>query len=581
MPVDADSGNLWERRLARERAARKQAEQLLEGKSRELWLANQALQKLAEGLERQVEARTAELKDARDRALAASNAKSAFLANMSHEIRTPISGVIGMAELLLDSGLPDQQRQQVQVILQSAKSLLTIINDVLDLSKLESGATELEIWEFNLLELLDDVVDILAIPASRKRLELVAIPEPGLPSRLRGDAARIRQILLNLVGNAVKFTDHGTVSFRVGARDCGAGELRLHVEVSDTGPGIAAADQARLFQMFTQLEDGRARRHQGTGLGLAICKSLVERMRGDIGVQSEPGIGSRFWFTVVLGEPASPSPQEPATPASQQVMLLTQSSLLTESVRAHLRSVGAHLEAVADVAALQEAMREAQGRGRPHDVVLVDLVGMKEQAGSGVLRDALEKRPQGTTCASLDWIDGNLEERTGLFQPTLARPVTRRKLLSVLHSAAATVAPHSVASHGGPEAPPTHVLLVEDSQALQLVIKAKVEKLGYTVDVVGDGREAIEAVRARAYGVVLMDVNLPTLDGVSATREIRALPDAEKASTPIVALTANAMRGDAEAYVSAGMNGYLSKPIDNQELARALATWSGNPRQSR
>jgi len=410
---------------------------------------------------------------------------------------------------------------------------------------------------------------------------LVAIPEPGLPSRLRGDAVRLRQILLNLVGNAVKFTNHGTVSFRVAVQDCGAGELRLHVEVSDTGPGISVADQGRLFQKFTQLEDGRARRHQGTGLGLAICKSLVERMRGDIGLQSQPGIGSRFWFTVVLGEPGSLAPQEAATPASKRVMLLTQSSLLTESVRAHLRSVGALLEAVADVRALQVAMREAQERGRPYDVVLVDLVGMGEQAGSGVLRDSLEKRPQGTTCASLDWIDGNLEERTGLFQSVLARPVTRRRLLSVLRSVAATPAQRSVASDGGTEAASRHVLLVEDSQALQLVIKAKIEKLGYAVDVVGDGREAIEAVRAGAYGVVLMDVNLPTLDGVSATREIRALPDAEKASTPIIALTANAMRGDAEAYVSAGMNGYLSKPIDNQELERALATWSGNPTQSR
>jgi signal transduction histidine kinase/CheY-like chemotaxis protein len=570
----SDDYKSLERRLERERSARKQAEQLLEAKSLELFTANKELRELADTLEKLVEIRTRELKEARDQALSANKAKSAFLANMSHEIRTPMSGILGMAELMLESQLTAAHRQQARVILDSSKSLLTIINDILDLSKLESHKLQLEQREFDLYELLDGVVDTLTIPACKKHLELGVIPAAPLPRRLFGDSVRLRQVLLNLVGNAVKFTDAGSVTIAVRADADGADNIRLHVAVRDTGRGIKIEDRQRLFTKFSQLDDSRKRRHEGTGLGLAISKNLVELMGGEIGVEGEPGQGSTFWFSVALQSLAAADTAS-AEFQGLRVAGFIPGETLRQVIAGQLRSLGVEAQLFDQADRLAEALQAVSSRSDCYQLLLADHTHLSEIDERSLLnsypaacRDALCK-------VALDWSDSLSHRGESSWDIALTRPVTWRKLTALLQpvvpagGSSADVPPVD----DGQPADAGDLLLVEDDPVLQMVTRARLEKLGYAVEVVSNGREAVAAVEAGDFALVLMDVQMPEMDGITATRLIRRLPDADKAAIPIVALTANAMKGDNQECLAAGMNDCLTKPVESTTLSTALQRW--------
>ena len=561
-----------ERRLERERLARKQAEKLLEDKSLELFEANRDLRELAENLEDLVEKRTSELKQARDAALTANRAKSIFLANMSHDIRTPMSGVIGMSELLLDTSLTAEQRHQAQVILDSSRSLLTLLNDILDLSKLESGKLELDQREFDLHELLDAVMDTLTIPAGSKRLEMGVIPDASMPRWLQGDPVRLRQVLMNLVGNAVKFTDTGEVTVGVRALSNDADGIVIRFDITDTGPGISREDRDRLFKKFSQLDYHNKRRHQGTGLGLAISKDLVTLMGGEIGLESEPGRGTTFWFTARL-QPAQATPAATTGFDGMRVAGFVPGETLRRIIASQLQTLGVEARLFTEPEVLTGALREAAGNGDRYQLFLADHAHLPESLEQDMLESGPELCSTAMCKVSLDWADGLPHGNETLWDAVLSRPVTWRKLTELLLPAAESSASLPADTQAETRPATGSVLLVEDAPALQLVTRARLTKLGYQVEVVSNGQEAVDAVAANDYGLVLMDIQMPEMDGITATRLIRKMQADGKGDIPIIALTANAMKGDEQQYLAAGMNDYLTKPLDSAGLTRVLQRW--------
>jgi len=479
-----------------------------------------------------------------------------------------MSGVIGMAELLLDTTLTAEQRHQAQVILDSSRSLLTLLNDILDLSKLESGKLELNLRDFDLYELLDGIMDTLTIPAGSKRLELGVIPHGTVPRRLHGDPVRLRQVLMNLVGNAVKFTDSGEVTVGLSVFEDGPDGAMLHFSIRDTGPGISDEDCGRLFKKSSQVDYKSTRRHQGTGLGLAISKDLVGMMGGGIGVDSEPGRGSIFWFTMPL-QAAAVSSKESSTFHGMRVAGLIPGETLRNIIASQLQVLDVEARLFADPAALADELQQTTGRGEHYQLLLADHSHLSESAE----REFLEIDPGlcgSALCkVSLDWADGLPHGKETLWDTVLSRPVTWRKLTELLLpvTAATTQDVHDTALASG------QILVVEDALPLQLVTRARLEKLGYQVEVASNGREAVEAVERSDFGLVLMDIQMPEMDGIAATRIIRSMSVAAKANTPIIALTANAMKSDEEEYLAAGMNGYLTKPIDRDSLINTLQHW--------
>ncbi|HYP46910.1 MAG TPA: response regulator [Propionibacteriaceae bacterium] len=526
----------------------------------------------------------AALKAARAAALEASRLKSEFLATMSHEIRTPMNGVIGLAELLLKTPLDEGQRQYAEGVQTASHALLTVINDILDFSKLEAGKVDLELIDFDPRKLVDEVGTLLARSAEVNGLELLAYCVPSVPAILHGDAGRIRQILLNLASNAVKFTSAGEVTIRLHTSIEPEGCVSAHFEITDTGIGIPAESQHRLFHSFSQADSSTTRRYGGTGLGLAISRRLVEAMGGEIGLSSEVGVGSRFWFRLPLQEststPDQPDPDQ-ELPAGLRVLVVDDNATNRLMLSAQLQSWHLDSDLAADGYRALALLHQAAAEGQPYDIAVLDM-GMPEM--DGLLLAQAISADQGLQHTRMIMLNSALQINADAFRKAgvrnwLSKPVATSALLNQLKQLLGPPPPPSTVAPARSQLPPSRVqsesriLVVEDNALNQLVAEGVVVHLGYQPHIVTNGVEALEALKHSTYAAVLMDCHMPVMDGYEATREIRRL-EGNTRHTPVIAMTASAMTQDRERALAAGMDDYVSKPIVPEAMADLLARWT-------